>query len=386
MNSQSNAQIDVSVINSEEAFRELAEVWNGLVTRVNGTVFFRHEWFEAAWAWRKEDSKLFILVARTKNKIVGILPLIQTLKRDRFLNLRGLEFLTVPDTQICDLIVDQENRKSIVEAFCDALHQSSFAWDQLHLRYLCETSIALQAFKSGMEKRRHVCVTNAQGPNLFVKLAGSWEDYYITRSRSLKKANNLAGNRLKKTGTIEIQWFSSPGSGEASIQTALDESIDISRRSWKQSTGNSLDHSGPMQFIKTLTTHAARNGWLSLWLLSVDGKALAMEYQLLEGGNVYALRADFDASCEETSPGSHLMRTLLETLFARGLHKYYMGPGENAYKTRWTDESDTLYQLVVHGTTWRGRLAHLLDDSLKPAARAIRDKLTRNDKPVNSKN
>jgi CelD/BcsL family acetyltransferase involved in cellulose biosynthesis len=69
-----------------------------------------------------------------------------------------------------------------------------------------------------------------------------------------------------------------------------------------------------------------------------------------------------------------LMRTLLESLFGRNLRRYYMGPGENAYKTRWTEEGDTLLQMVVHGRTWRGRLIRLVDEVLKPYARSLRDR------------
>jgi CelD/BcsL family acetyltransferase involved in cellulose biosynthesis len=276
---------------------------------------------------------------------------------------------------MCDLITAPENRSAVVVAFCDELHKRRKEWDELTLRFLSGTASALHEIQTGLELRRHACAVKPQGPNLFVKLDTSWDAYYGTRTRSLKKANNLAANRLKKTGQVTVHWVSRDNADSPAIHNALKQVIDISRRSWKQSTGNSLDQPGPMGFIETLTAHAARNGWLSLWLLSIDEKILAMEYQLLDAGNVYALRADFDAECEEISPGSHLMRTLLETLFDRGLQRYYMGPGENAYKTRWTEDSEALYQLIAHSGTWRGQLSQVWNERLKPAARALRDKL-----------
>ena len=56
----------------------------------------------------------------------------------------------------------------------------------------------------------------------------------------------------------------------------------LSRRSWKHRTWNSLDHPGPGAFIQTLTGHASRRGWLSLWLLDIYSKPVAMEYQLVD--------------------------------------------------------------------------------------------------------
>ncbi len=383
MNSPAQLFLRVSIVDTEKEFRELGETWNRLAWRAGCSVFFQHEWFDAAWAWRKEGSSLFVLLAWEGNEPVGILPLMRVREKGSFPALRSLEFLAVPDTQFCDLIAVPEDRSRVAGAFCAELHKRRKEWDRLVLRYLDGTGAVLNEVRAGLAARQYACDVKTQGPNLFVKLEPSWDAYYSTRSRSLKKANNLAANRLKKTGEITVQWINPENSGETAIHGALEQVIDISRRSWKQETGNSLDQPGPRGFIQTLTAHAARRGWLSVWLLSVDGKPLAMEYQLLDAGNVYALRADFDAECEEISPGSHLMRTLLETLFGRNLRRYYMGPGNNAYKTRWTEDGDTLHQMVVYGHTWRGRFTRFVDDMLKPLARSLRDKLvSRKTQPI----
>ena len=376
MDSLPKTLLSVSIVDSGQAFFELADDWNRLVKQCGGSVFLRHEWFDAAWAWRKEDSNLFIFLAWKGNELVGIFPLVRVEKKERFPRLRSVEFLTVPDTQTCDLIAEPKDRSIVAHAFCGELYKRRNEWDQLSLRYLNDKTSALHDLEAGLAEHRYVSDVKIQGPNLFVNLESSWDTYYGSRTRSLKKANNLAANRLKKAGQIAIQWVTSESADEKSVANALQQAIAISRHSWKQNTGNSLDQSGPGAFISALTKHAARNGWLSLWLLSIDGNALAMEYQLLDAGNVYALRADFDAEHEEISPGSHLMRTLLELLFEPGLKRYYMGPGENAYKTRWTEESVILKQLVVHNRTWRGQIVHVVDDILKPAARRIRNRLT----------
>ena len=375
VNNPAQPFLRVSIVDTEKTFRSLGEVWNRLARGAGGSVFFQHEWFDAAWAWRKKGSSLFVLLAWEEDEPVGILPLVSVREESPFLALRSLEFLAVPDTQFCDLIAAPEDRSRVAEVFCAELHKKRKEWDRLVLRYLDKTGAVLNEIKAGLAARQYTCDVKTQGPNLFVKLESSWDAYYSTRSRSLKKANNLAANRLKKAGEITVQWISSENSSETAIQGALEQLIDISRRSWKQETGNSLDQPGPRSFIQTLTAHAARRGWLSVWLLSIDDRPLAMEYQLLDAGNVYALRADFDAGCEEISPGSYLMRALLETLFDRNLRRYYMGPGNNAYKARWTEEADTLHQMIVYGRTWRGQLKRLLDGVVKPLARSLRDAL-----------
>ena len=110
-----------------------------------------------------------------------------------------------------------------------------------------------------------------------------------------------------------------------------------------------------------------------------------MEYQLVGDGNTYALRSDFDAGCDEISPGSHLGRHLLEQLFGRNLNRYYMGPGENAYKFRWTEQSEPTYEVAVYSRTARGRLLAAWELSLKPSVRRLRDRFVRNFPPPSAR-
>ena len=100
-----------------------------------------------------------------------------------------------------------------------------------------------------------------------------------------------------------------------------------------------------------------------------------MEYQLIYAGNVHALRADFDAACDEISPGSYLFRHLLESFFGRSLDRYYMGPGENPYKMRWTDEAEPLRRAIVYSRSWQGRAEWLREAVLKPRIRRVRDRI-----------
>jgi len=71
---------------------------------------------------------------------------------------------------------------------------------------------------------------------------------------------------------------------------------------------------------------------------------------------------------KKSSPGSYLFRSLLEALFERGLSRYYMGPGENAYKLRWTEQAEPTQRAIVYNRTLRGRLAWASTRSQTPFA------------------
>ena len=69
------------------------------------------------------------------------------------------------------------------------------------------------------------------------------------------------------------------------------------------------------------------------------------------------------------SPGSYLSWQLLQELFGSGLTRYWMGPGANAYKGRWTDRGEQLFRAGAYSQTIRGRLHQLNDRVVRPAAR-----------------
>jgi hypothetical protein len=136
------------------------------------------------------------------------------------------------------------------------------------------------------------------------------------------------------------------------------ELLDLSRRSWKGDRGVAIATMPNMQgFFAALTRRASELGWLSVWTLRLDGRLVAMEYQLRHDGRVNALRADFDPALREVSPGSALNFAVARALFERGgVHEYDMGPGLNEYKLRWATDSHDAGHLMVYRPTVYGRL------------------------------
>jgi CelD/BcsL family acetyltransferase involved in cellulose biosynthesis len=292
--------------------------------------------------------------------------------------IRELTFLTVPDTQLCDVIVAQQDRADAAEAFARALIALQSDWDVMRLEHLNSDSFAGMDLRVALAEQGLRGQVVAAGENPYLFLDTTWDAYHQTRSRRFKKANNLVANRLQRMGAVTIDWLA-PGTGNAAdVARAIEVIRGVSARSWKVATGNSLDHPGPGAFIRRLSELAHRRGWLSVWTLSLDGVPIAMEYQLVANGCVFALRSDFDATIEEqASPGSYLSRQLTERLFGGGLRRYFMGPGKNPYKYRWSQAADPRFAMTVYGRTLRGRTLRAWEGSLKPAARALRDRIGR---------
>lgn len=367
------APITVRWVRDEPAFTALHAGWNRLCDAMpQATVFHRHEWFAAAWQWQRHSHALAILVVESGGVPIGIAPLTSTrLPARRGLPAaRLLEFLAVPDSQCCDLLAAAPDLPAVAAALADALRGAAAQWDELRLRLLPDASPAVAALHAALRAAGLHPAREAGGANPGIDLSGTWQDYYATRSRRLKKGNNLIANHLQKAGAVTVQHMA----GEidpAAADRLLDTLTDISAISWKQRTGNTLEQPGPRAFFAALTRTAAARGWLSVWLLALDDRVIATEYQLRFGGRVHALRADFDPAHDSLSPGTYLNWKLLEASFGGEHAQYLFGPGDNPYKQRWAQHALALTTLRAWSPSLRGRLRHLWFARLRPLGRRL---------------
>lgn len=373
--------MEVRTISRQEDFAALHSAWDKLRSRGQFSPFLSHEWFDAAWQWRPDHAQLHVLCCMRGDALVGVLPLTREFSSSAGVAGRILGSLTVPDTQIYDVVAAEVDRSAVASAIAEELVRQQGQWDAIVLHHLPAQAIALTDLQLALHSRGLRSDVQPGPPNPWIALDSSWDAYYASRSRRLKKAMNLAINRLSRAGLVECRWLE-PGRGDiAEAERRIDQAIAISGRSWKKRTGNSLDHAGPQAFIRRLSQHAHRMGWLSIWTLTLNEQPIAMEYQLIDGGSVFALRSDFDAEYDSLSPGSYLGRHMLASLFGRGLHRYLMGPGENLYKYRWADHADPVAAMTIYGRSWRGHWLAARDLVLKPAARRCRDALRRKASP-----
>ncbi len=172
----------------------------------NRSVFLRHEWFDAAWQWASTDSQLYIIAIHESDSLIGIAPLIMRIAADDS-KLRTLSFLTVPDTQSCDILAEPKRRGEVIRLVLRELGRRG-DWDVLNLSYLTPSTAEEVSILAKAAGRPSMVID--QGANPGIKLQGTWNEYYGRRSRRLKKGNNLIVNKLKKGGhEFQLEHFTS---------------------------------------------------------------------------------------------------------------------------------------------------------------------------------
>ncbi len=355
-------------IDSRQGFASLAQIWTD-VAREGGQTspFLSHDWFGCCWDWVGPGRRPEVLLVEDAAGPLALVPLVRWRGALHRSPVRFVGMLTAPDTAFADWLITGRP-EPVVEAVLEELARSR-DWDVLELNALPVESPTVKAVEMclpgrfGWQRRGTV-----RSPH--VTITGTWGAYWAAKSQRFKKTIRSVRNRLAKAGTVTIDEYRqvSPDS------PVFAELLDVSRRSWKAKESIAIaTMPGIPEFFRALTDHASRRGWLRVWILRLDGRAIATEFQLEADGRVHALRADFDASVpEELSPGSHLSGEILRTLFGRdGVHEYDMGPGENPYKARWASGARETMHLRVFGRGVYGAVLCGLETRAVPTFRRL---------------
>lgn len=351
-------------------FQAAAPVWADLAEQGgHGTPFATYDWFECCRI-AAPTPDVEVLQFEDAAVPVCLIPLHRRTARYRGVPVRYLSVLDCPDSPFGDLI-PAGGGQPLVGALLDHLAARS-DWDILELGRLPAESPTLKVFESGLDGRlRYRRAGREMSPYLAIE--GTWPAFYGSRSQRFKKTIRNVQNRLARLGTVTLEEHRTlDPQGRL-----LEEMVDLTGRSWKAERGVAIATMPRMRaFFSDLSRRAAEHGWLSLWLLRLDGRAIAMEYQLRANGIAYALRADYDLDYAAASPGSALNFEVARALFDRGdVREYHMGPGLNEYKMRWASGTRETVRLHVYRAGLYPALLYLVETRVVPTGRRVRERL-----------
>jgi CelD/BcsL family acetyltransferase involved in cellulose biosynthesis len=359
--------VELEVINTEEAFNHIKPEWNALLSTLDPIPLpLTHEWLLSWWRAFSADMKLEFRCAFQDGALVGFAPLVRLRERYRGIPVTFLKLAANGHTPYSSVIVDQRldgpKRREVLEV----------------LTYVADNEIGLFfKIRRDSELKRFLVDESIYGlkrvgekPSLYtpiIRIDQSWEGFYGSRSRKLKKSLNHKLNRFKRNSGFSINEEVITKTDEPVVQ----EVIEISSNSWKSSIGNDLKtHYRSRQFLFNLIDHFGASGLLSVWIIRDRDKPVAFELHLNYDNVVYPIRADFDENYKIYSPGSVLEYTALKQLFQKGeVVQYYTCADDYWYLSNWTSEYHTFCNIEVFGDSYKLRCLYWLEYSVIPVVK-----------------
>jgi CelD/BcsL family acetyltransferase involved in cellulose biosynthesis len=360
--------MNVRPVESLAEFDGLAPVW-AEVARESGQTspFLSHDWFACCWRAAARTARPLVLLVEDSAGPIALVPLLRSETRLRGMRIRLLGVLEAPDTPFSDWLVVGP-AETVTEAVTAHLAARK-DWDLMVLDKLPAESRTVKALSSaptsGIRVQRAATI-----PSPYVTVTSTWETFWEGKSQRFKKTFRSVRNRLEKAGAVSVEEHRAvPAEGGL-----FAEVLELSLRSWKGPRGLAMASMPAMpEFFGALTTRASARGWLRLWMLRLDGRAVAYEYQIEAEGRVHGLRADFDAGLPgDLSPGAYLNGHIVRALFdCETVHEYDMGPGDNEYKSRWATGSHDMLRLRLFHPGLYGLSLHALETRAVPALKRL---------------
>jgi len=342
----------VKEVNGRSDFVALEEEWNGLVAATSNSPFYRHEFIRTWIDNFAPAAKLSILTGRDNTgQLVAAFPLMKT--RGFVCGLPARQTVSIANPHSCRFDMVAEDGSTAGKSFFAYLAADK-SWDVLRITDVPEGGNAWHLYNAAEAAGFPVGVWESQR-SPYLPLPSSYDKLLEPMSSGFKANLRRRRRRLEKVGAISVERVT----GGAHLQDRLEECFAIEQKGWKGRRRTSIRQDTKTHGFYTQLAHiASSQNYLSLFLLKLDGQAIAFHYGFTYDGIYYMPKLGYDEAFEACSPGLVLLEEIMKDCIGRGLKGYDFLGLDAPWKTDWSKRSCRhdwlfIYQDAIFGRTLR---------------------------------
>jgi CelD/BcsL family acetyltransferase involved in cellulose biosynthesis len=362
----------LTVVQSRDADRlvQLRGEWCALFDAASSpSPFLSWEWLHTWWRTFGRRRELWTLEARdSAGRLAGVLALSS---RQGIMGVRRWQLVGngVTGADGVDVLARVEDAAAVRQVLARALAAEVAGWDVVDLEDLPCGSPTVAALQKEMVPRG-VRVQVDRGfvcPGFAVR--GTFEEH-------------LGRIRRRETYGRRVRWLQrQPGfridvaTAPAAVVPAMEDFLRLHRLRWAEEGGSYGIPPGPVEdFHREVAPLLASRGWLRLYLLFVEGRAIAAVYGIELGRRFYYYQSGYDPSWSARSPGVVLVGRTVEDAYARGLVDYDFLRGTEPYKLDWAADRRETCTVRLRAPSLRAGTAVAAEEAYRAArgfARAV---------------
>ena len=331
-----SGSLNISVVSSLKDFESIEPAWNSLLKRSNvDNPFLTFEWQYTWWEMFGKGKKLYIVVAKIDDQIVGIGPFMVS----RFSVFKILEFI---GTGLSDYlgIIWEKDQAQVVNDILHFLLKRKGDWNVINLRDIADIGPVEKGFsRDGISLDMRLY---ERCP--YVEINQFWPDYIKGKGSNFNKHMKYNLSKIDKLGNVELIYCDGRSdSGDKLAQTVW----EIEKESWKQSAGTAhFANEGRRGFLGRIIDKFAARDWMDAILLRINGEIVAYSIGFKYNSKAYNYEVGYKESCP--GAGTYLTWNHIKKAFEKGFGEFDFLRGDESYKLRWTKEHHDVYQLVVY--------------------------------------
>ena len=235
-------------------------------------------------------------------RLLGFFPLEV---RRRCLNL-PIRSLTLWQHRYCFLtlpLIDRDHAWSVLDAFWRWLETSPFGCSVFDTNHLLAEGPFHEVWSDFALGRCSVVLADYPRALLRSECAA---DEYIASAVSKKHRDEYRRleRKLQTMGTLEYEEVT----GNAAAEQWTEEFLELESRGWKGGADGGAFAARPQdaEYLREVTRYGAANNRVMLLSIRLDGKPIAMKYNLLSRPGSFAFKITFDEDYAKYSPGVQL--------------------------------------------------------------------------------
>jgi Acetyltransferase (GNAT) domain len=324
----------VEIVHDRIEIEHLRSDWDRLTLK-NSIPMLGHDatsgfvWFESLISTFSSASSVKIVVIRSAEGIVALMPLI--LERD------GIFFhrLSVPtvlyggrngfllEYPSCDLVAAMF--KGVKKAFN--------RWHSIHM-WVVDGSDSDLLLKEVCTREGYTTIFEKPMQSPYFPLQENTKEFDMRISKGLKQRLKASPAKLCALGHLQFRDIKD----EFSMDAAMDAVLAVDRESWKHETGTAItNHADQEKFYRALFKSSLNSGVLHGKILYLNQRPIAFNFGLVYCGVFSSLKHSQSTEFERFSPSHLLNAEMILYLRAMNVHIYdFMGECE-PHKLQWSD-------------------------------------------------
>lgn len=310
----------IDVLEGPQGVDELASEWEELADRAAAPPWWRPAWVRAWWrAFGRGRLQLFTL--RRTDGLAGLVPV----------QLRGGELRSTSNYHTPSyglLAADDGALRSIAAALVRAAPR------RLTVSFLPMGQVSLTTLEEASRVAGRPWMVRVLERCPYISLDGTWPELLASRRRGhLSREIRRRVRRLESRGRLELDVQD----GHRDLDRLLGEGFAVEASAWKGEHGTAIASTAATRgFYTEIAEWLAARGALRLSFLRLDGKPIAFDFAVEEGGLHWLLKTGYDAGHRVDSPGVLLRASMIERAFERGLRRYDFLGKDDPWKRAWT--------------------------------------------------
>jgi len=199
------------------------------------------------------------------------------------------------------------------------------------------------------------------GDSPYVRINGKWNAYWEGLKPKFRSNMRNRLKRLEQLGTLDYEVVTD----SSAIESALTDGFAIEQKSWKGENGTAIAcRQDTMSFYTRWADTAAKNGWLRLSFLTINGRRVAFDYSIHYNNRLYCMKIGYDPAYSQYSVGQILCSKILQQCFEDGVSEYDFLGETTTQKMDWTSLVRARLSVFIYNRTVPARL-HLYNSRIR---------------------